>query len=195
MSATQEAITLLGRLRAGDAQAQAEFCEAFEPYIRREVRLRLKMDAKLSRVLDSIDVCQEVLKSFLLRTQAGEYDLQETPQLMALLKKMLRNKLSKQRRWHYAERRTLQRQQIIDPENWSAVSGHDPSVSRVFDSQETLKAIMQQLSQEEQELAQARANGDSWNNIAERLGSTPDALRMKLGRALEKVIKQVDFLG
>lgn len=194
MSVVEEAFDLLPLLREGNPSAQASFCRSFEPFIRREVRLRLRMDERLCRVLDSVDVCQEVLNSFLIRTNAGEYDLSEVPQLLALLKKMLKNKLSKKRRWHYAERRSLKRQSTIRDENWSVISGNEPSVFRMLSNQELLEQILLRLEEDERNIAQKRAEGESWQQIAEPFGVNPDAIRMKLARALERVIKSGDFL-
>ena len=48
---------LIARVRAGDAAAAAELVRLYEPAIRRAVRVRL-VDARLERLLDSMDVCQ-----------------------------------------------------------------------------------------------------------------------------------------
>jgi DNA-directed RNA polymerase specialized sigma24 family protein len=192
MAEIDEALALLPSLRDGDAAAQAEFCHRFEAYIRRAVRVRLRLDERLRRVLDSMDVCQEVLNSFLMRTAAGEYDLREGPQLLALLQKMLRNKLSKQRRWYYAERRTLGRQESVRTENWPMFADKEPSVLHVLAQRELLTEILARLDVEERRLAEMRAEGLSWLAIAQQMGGGPDALRMKLARALEKVVKVLD---
>ena len=55
---------LMVRVRAGDDAAALEIVRQYEPLIRREVRLRLE-DPRLRRALDSMDVCQSVLASFL----------------------------------------------------------------------------------------------------------------------------------
>jgi hypothetical protein len=55
----QEFRDLIGRIRAGDAEAAATLVRAFEPELWRYVRIRLT-DARLRRVLDSMDVCQSV---------------------------------------------------------------------------------------------------------------------------------------
>jgi RNA polymerase sigma-70 factor (ECF subfamily) len=47
-------------------------------------------------VFDSMDICQSVLASFFVRAAAGQYDLQEPGQLIALLFRMARHKLAHQ---------------------------------------------------------------------------------------------------
>ena len=83
----------VARIRAGDEQAAAELVRQFEPLIRREIRMQLD-DHRLSRLFDSMDICQSVLASFFLRTAAGEYDLERPEQLVGLLVTMARNKLA-----------------------------------------------------------------------------------------------------
>ena len=58
------------RIRAGDAQAAEELFRRYEAAIRLEVRMRLS-DRRLRSKFDSMDVCQEVLISFFVRTAAG----------------------------------------------------------------------------------------------------------------------------
>ena len=67
-------------------------------------RVRLT-DPRLRRVLDSMDVCQSVLASFFVRAAAGQYDLDDPSQLIALLVRMAQNKLAGQARFHHRERR------------------------------------------------------------------------------------------
>src|SRR5215510_13664761 len=90
-------VELFRRVRAGDANAAAELVRQYEPAIRRRVRVWLRLqDPRLQRVFDSMDVCQSVLASFFVRAAAGQYDLQEPGQLIALLFRMARHKLAHQ---------------------------------------------------------------------------------------------------
>src|SRR5260370_28306846 len=84
--------TFMKRVRAGDEQAATELVRLCEPKIRREVRLRLR-DSRLRRDFDSADICQSVLASFFVRAALGQYELEETKQLVKLLVTMTRNKL------------------------------------------------------------------------------------------------------
>jgi RNA polymerase sigma-70 factor (ECF subfamily) len=66
---------LIRRVRAGDPDAAAEVVRQYEPPIRRLVRLRLT-DPWLTRVLDSMDICQSVMANFFIRAAAGQFDLE-----------------------------------------------------------------------------------------------------------------------
>src|SRR5271166_2466222 len=94
-SENQDFQALLGRVRAGDAQAASELVRRYEPAIRRAARVRL-VDTRLNRLLDSMDICQSVLASFFVRTALGQYELETPEQLLKLLAVMARNKLHNQ---------------------------------------------------------------------------------------------------
>src|SRR5947209_19442786 len=98
----------LRRIRAGDALAAEQLVRRYESLIRREVRLRLH-DPGLTRLFDSMDVCQSVMASFFVRAAAGQYDLEQPAQLFALLLKIARNKVALAARRHRAQRRDLGR--------------------------------------------------------------------------------------
>src|SRR5215212_4799414 len=91
-------------IRAWEPDAAAELFRSYEPAIRRAVRVRLA-DARLGNLLDSMDICQSVLKSFFVRAAAGQYDLETPEQLLKLLASMARNKLTTQARGEHAQRR------------------------------------------------------------------------------------------
>ena len=81
---------LIGRVRAGDADAAAALVKEYESAVRIAVRIRLS-DPALRRQLDSVDICQSVLASFFFSAAAGKYDLHDPAQLVALLTRMAVN--------------------------------------------------------------------------------------------------------
>jgi DNA-directed RNA polymerase specialized sigma24 family protein len=88
---------LIRRVRAWDQDAAAELVRRYESTIRRAVRFRLA-DARLGNLLDSMDICQSVLRSFFLRAASGQYDLGSPEKVLGLLTAMARNKLASQAR-------------------------------------------------------------------------------------------------
>ena len=104
---------LIRRVQSGDEEAAAELVQQYEPQVRREVRMRLRMrDARLRRIFDSMDIVQSVLQSFFLRVAAGQYDLNARhDQLRGLLVAMARNKLAEQVRYQQRDRRDVRRVQ------------------------------------------------------------------------------------
>src|SRR5262249_7168701 len=98
---------LILRVRAGDHDAAAEVVRQYEPAIRRAVRFRIT-DAHLRAQLDSIDICQTVLKSFFVAAASVQYPLEPPAQLLALLATMARRKLIPEGRRHRSQRRGAQ---------------------------------------------------------------------------------------
>jgi RNA polymerase sigma-70 factor (ECF subfamily) len=183
----------IGRIRAGDDQAARELVERYEPVIRREVRMRLR-DPRLYSRFDWADVCQSVMASFFVRAASGQYDLKEPGQLLGLLVAMTRNKLAKQERRHRALRRDYRRLEDYDP---SRLEGQSPAPtpSRLVAGRELLDEFRRRLSAEERLLADLRAQGCEWAEIASQVGGTPQARRKQLARAIDRVEQQLEVGG
>jgi RNA polymerase sigma-70 factor (ECF subfamily) len=180
------------RIRAGDEQAAAELVRQYESAIRLEIRLRLR-DAHLRRLLDSMDICQSVLASFFVRAAAGQYELQQPSQLLKLLVAMARNKLALQARKHHSQRRDSRRTSTAENALSSVASGHSPD--RVAAGRELLREFRQRLTDEERQLADLRALGYDWAEIAAQVGGTPQARRKQLARATDRVARQLGLGG
>jgi RNA polymerase sigma-70 factor (ECF subfamily) len=180
---------LIRRVRAGEAAAAAELVRRYEPAIRLAVRVRLT-DHRLRRLLDSVDICQSVLATFFVRAAAGQFDLDQPQRLLNLLVTIARNKLTRHARQQRAARRD-QRRLRTDPIEQLDLPGREPSPERVFASRELLHEVRRRLSPEERQLADQRAGGLSWSEIASTCGASPDCLRMRLARALDRVAEEL----
>jgi RNA polymerase sigma-70 factor (ECF subfamily) len=180
----------LARIRAGDEQAAAELVRQFEPLIRREVRMNLE-DHRLSRVFDSMDVCQSVLASFFLRTAAGEYDLDRPEQLVGLLVTMARNKLASAVRREHRECRDNRRVADGAGERLDAMPAAAADPGEVLAGRELLDHFRSALSDEERRIVELRGDGLAWADVAARLGGTAQARRMQLARAVERVVQEL----
>jgi RNA polymerase sigma factor (sigma-70 family) len=180
---------LIKRVRAGDAQATEELVREYEPAIRLAVHVRLT-DPALRRVLDSMDICQSVLASFFVRVALGQYQLETPEQILRLLVTMARNKVVNQAQQQRAARRDLRR---LEPDNGALGQFADqaPSPSQVVAGRELLQQVHAKLSPEEKQLADRRARGCSWKEIAAEVGGEPNTLRMRLGRAFDRVSQEL----
>ncbi len=175
----------LRRVRGGDAAAAAELVRRYEAAIRLEVRLRLR-NARLRRVVDSMDICQSVLASFFVRAAAGAYDLERPAQLVKLLVAIARNKVAYQARRERAQRRDNRRVEALDAGDL-ALAGGEPPPSRLVAGAELLAAFRDRLSDEERRLGDLRAEGHAWAEVAAAMGGTAQARRMQWARAVERV--------
>jgi RNA polymerase sigma factor (sigma-70 family) len=177
--------TLIMRVRQGDQHAAAELVRDYEALVRRAVRIQLR-DPRLRSVLDTGEVCQSVMASFFARLALGQYELSEPRQLAALLMTMARNKVATRARRAEVIRRDRQGQEVL-PHVLNGLTDPAPDPSRVIAARDLLEQIRLRLEADERILSDRRAEGRSWAEIATELGGTPDALRKKLARALDRV--------
>jgi RNA polymerase sigma-70 factor (ECF subfamily) len=180
---------LIRRLRAGDAAAAAELVQTYEKEIRRTIRIRLN-DARLRRTLDSMDVCQSVLGNFFVRAAAGQFDLEQPEQLLRLLLTMARNKVIDKARMEQA-RSIDRRQEEQGSKILAEVADPHQTPSQIAEAKELLETARALLSIEERYLADQRALGRGWNDIAAELGKSPDAIRKQLDRALDRIAEKL----
>ncbi len=178
---------LIRQVRGGDEEAAAELVRQYEPEIRREVRMRLRLrDPRLRRVFDSMDIVQSVLQSFFLRAANGQYDLDLPNQLRGLLVAMAQNKLAEQVRRQKRARRDFRR---TDNSPLDVASGVEPgdSPSEEVVLKDLLVAFRTRLGEDERRLADLRTEGLTWEAVAAAMGGTPEARRKQLNRAVDRV--------
>jgi RNA polymerase sigma-70 factor (ECF subfamily) len=179
---------LMRRVRAGDEAAAAELVRRYEPTIRRVARVRLA-DTRLRRLFDSMDVCQSVLGSFFVRAALGQFDLQTPEQLLNLLVSMSRRKVADVAREAGAARRDYRREQAGAEQAPLFDRGATPS--QEVAGAELLVEFRRRLSPEERQLAEQRAAGLEWEQIAAQRGASPEALRKQLTRAIDRVAQEL----
>lgn len=179
------------RIRAGDPLAAEELVRRYEVEIRVAVRARLT-DPLVRRRLDSLDVCQSVFASFFFRAAAGQYDLRDPRDLVGLLVSMAQNKLSNQIRFHRQEQRDCRRA-APDSALDGLTSGDEPA--RVAAGRDLLAAVRAGLNLEERELADRRAIGRTWDEIAAELGGTAEGRRKQFARALDRLAPSLGLDG
>jgi DNA-directed RNA polymerase specialized sigma24 family protein len=176
---------LIQRVRAGDSQATAELVRRFEPAMRRAVQTRLIRN-KWRRLLHPLDICQIVWADFFPRLSAGGYHLEEPGQLSRLLQIMARNHLLKEIDRLRTYRRGGHMTQQFDSEEIQAIDPR-PGPSQTVLLHDQLRKVRGLLSAEEWYLAEQRAAGCTWSEIAAAFGRQTDALRVQFARAIQRI--------
>jgi RNA polymerase sigma-70 factor (ECF subfamily) len=134
------------------------------------------------------------MANFFVRTALGQFDLDTPEQLVALLAKMARNRLHYHVRKQHAQRRDVRRTEAASPDELAfADSGASPS--QIVAHRELFSAFLCRLSYEERYLADQRAAGRAWSELASELGANPDGMRMKLARAIDRVSHELGLEG
>ena len=186
---SKEFARLMADLRSGSERAAADLLKHYEPEIRRDIRLRLT-NPKLRRVVDSMDISQSVFGNFFVRAVHGEFELDRPEQLLRLLRKMATNKVIDRHRKETSRR--LQ-DMIDDPVEDRNIAAQTATASSIVAGHELVNQFESKLTNDEQQIATLRRNGISWNEIAEKLGQSSDALRKRLTRACDRVLTEMGF--
>ncbi len=176
---------LIARVRRGDQDAAAELVRNYEPHVRRAIRIQLR-DPRLRSAFDTSDICQSVMASFFTRLSLGQYDLDQPSQLAALLARMARTKVATRARRADVTRRDV-RGQGAHALAVRAVTANGPGPSDLVAGRDLLEQFLVRLTADERALSERRADGRSWSAIATELGGTPESLRKRLTRALDRV--------
>jgi RNA polymerase sigma-70 factor (ECF subfamily) len=188
MSGDDAFADLMARVRHGDPRAPEELFRQFESQVRLEVQLHLR-DPRLRRLVGDVDVCQSVWLSFFFRARLGEYDVANPTELIRLLTRIARNKVSAQARRHSAGRRDYRRSEGLG--GAEEIAAADESPSTVVAVEELVHMVRARLSDEERAIADLRVAGRKWTEIAQELGGTADARRVQLERAGKRVEREL----
>jgi RNA polymerase sigma factor (sigma-70 family) len=171
------------RLRAHDDAAAKQFVSVYEPVILRVVGHRLTR-LGLSRELDPEDILQQVFLKFFAKVRDG-IELASSKDLLNLLVTMTNAQIIDERRKAHAIRRSSGEHAIQHSHLEDIVSpGQLPNDQLI--EQEQLELIHNLMSEEEWNLAMARASGLSWDELAMRFGKSAEALRKQLSRILDR---------
>lgn len=190
VAAVEDFRTLLARVRGGDDEAARRLVREFEPEIRRQIRMLLT-NPRLQRVLDSVDVCQSVMANFFVRAASGQFEIESPEQLRKLLVAMARNRLRDHWRSERAQRRDNRRLDIGGDIESADAACPTPTPSVLVSERELLEQLQARLSPEERELAEQRALGREWAEIAATVGGSPEAARKRLARAVNRVAREL----
>jgi DNA-directed RNA polymerase specialized sigma24 family protein len=182
---------MMARVRRSDPRAAHELLDRYGDQIRRVVRVRLT-DPSLRRQMDSVDICQSVMADFFVRVALGQYELNTPEQLVKLLATMARNRLFKHIDGQRAARRDVRRLEKVGVDELPVAAG-EPTPSRHAAGRELLAEVRLRLTEQECYLADQRGLGRSWPELAEELGATADALRIRLRRALDRVCQELNL--
>jgi RNA polymerase sigma-70 factor (ECF subfamily) len=182
-------VQLIQRVRGGEMAAAEELVRHYEPTVRRAVRVRM-VNPSLRRAMDSVDICQSVMGSFFVRAALGQYDLDSPEQLAGLLIRLARNKVADAARREQAAQRDYRRTQA-DGSAVERVQSPGESPSQLVAGAELLQKFRDKLNPDERYLAEQRAQGREWNELAAELGQTAEGLRKRLQRAVDRVAREL----
>ncbi len=168
----------------GEAESPEEMLPRMAPFLRQIIRLYL-IDQRLRRSLDTMDILQSLLKDFLVQTQHHRPEAETSGGLCAYLAKAVQNKIRtklRNKKSPYAE--SL-------PEHWDAPSAEPPPL-RHLEAEDLRQVVRARLCPHEQLLFDLRVRGYSWDQIANQIGGRPATLRVRLDRAVARILTELD---
>ncbi len=182
---------LLEAATAGDAAALDELVSRYLPRLHAYVRLH--MNAPLRAREASIDVVQSVCREVLEEREKFVY--QGEGPLIGWLLTTAMNKLRERARFAGRQKRDVRREKpadLVDPALYASLM--TPSRDAIGREEvERLESALDRLSDEHREvIILARIIGLPHADIAEQMDRTASATRKLLGRALTKLIKELD---
>jgi RNA polymerase sigma-70 factor (ECF subfamily) len=181
-----ELAQFLHTLQNGDEQAVEGVLRELDPFLRRVIRLGL-VDGRLRRVLDTTDVLDSLLKDFLARKDAAGGAGESRGGLRAYLAAAVHHKIKTRARRERRHAGSL-------PSSWD-IASPEPAAAHQIDAADFGLAIRARLSASAQPLFDLRMQGCSWQQIAARVGGGPDALRMRLTRAVAEALHELECKG
>jgi RNA polymerase sigma factor (sigma-70 family) len=176
----------LTALRAGESAAIDAFVQQYESYIRRTIRFRIS-SAALQPIVDSVDICQSVFGSFLLRLGAGQYEIESEEDLRKLLYTIAGRKFVSLRRHERSSKRDRSQTRSLN-EISSLVDNQTDDPVNAASLRELQIKCYELLTDHEQTLLTLRQEGKSWDEIAAELHTDPIILRKRLSRAIDRII-------
>jgi RNA polymerase sigma factor (sigma-70 family) len=185
--ATGEFTALLARARGGDQGALSDLLRQYETKVR--LVARVLMGPALRPYLDSLDLVQSVHGSLLLGLREEKLDISTPDHLIALALTLVRRKVA--RKWRH-----LQRQQRLNRGTTEAGSIADvltslscpqdgPAQAAQFKDQ--VEHLSANLNESERRLIELRLQGNSLAEVANDLGLTAVALRVRLTRLRQRL--------
>lgn len=174
-----ELVDFFAILRGDDPQSIDDLLRRIDPFLRRIIRMRL-LDGRVRHAVDTTDILQSLLKDFLRRK---DVEVSQTIGLEEWLAAGVRNKivsrLRKERR-HAGNR-------FADLDPTSCVR----SPEQEAEDSDFIQVLRGKLSAAEGMLFDLRSQGMAWGEIAAATGNTSDGVRMRLRRAITRVLGEL----
>jgi RNA polymerase sigma-70 factor, ECF subfamily len=186
---------LLARLRTGDEDAARQI---FQQYATRLIGLaRVHLDSAVRRKVDAEDVVQSVFKSFFVRIEKGEFDLENKDNLWSLLVDITLHKCGHKVRDLRRQRRDIRRE--ADPRrtaddsalSWQALApGPTPAEAAIM--AETVEQVFSELKERERQIVELHLQGHEISDIQVQVKRSAYTVRDVLKRVRKRLERQFE---
>ena len=112
---------------------------------------------------------------------------------MNWLLEVARNRLREQHRRDRAQKRGGGRLREVDPAALDQLAGDESDIDGKAADRELLTRLMERMTPEQREVAERKAAGDDWADIARDYGTTAEAMRKRYRRGLGAILDGSDW--
>jgi RNA polymerase sigma-70 factor (ECF subfamily) len=198
-AATEIGTTILGAVRSGDRKLQGEALQKLEPWLR--LLARLHMETRFQGKFDPSDIVQETL---LEAYRSLPRFRGSTPgELIAWLRKIHAHVLANEVKRHLARKRAIGKEVPLEGDLRETsrmvcriagtTSGSPSKLAENAERDLSLALALERLPEDYREVIMLRnMRSLSHEEVAERMGRSPGAVRMLWVRALEELRKILD---
>lgn len=190
----------ISRIQNGSSAARDELCQRYLDRVYSAVRLRL--GARLREKVQSCDIVQDVMLDVVKGAEV--FECRSEGKFLNYVNRAVENRIRDEADHWQAQKRDMKKEVAIEgarsPQNSTPLdmpAAHDtPTPSLVAIRQEelaTLERAMDLLGQQSEEyrdlIIAVQIEGQTYVEIAEELGKSPDAIRMQTKRAQVELAK------
>jgi DNA-directed RNA polymerase specialized sigma24 family protein len=182
---------LIERWHAGDAQALAQLLEENLDWIQGKVKARL--GAELRAKAETVDFVQDAFAEFL--RYGPRIKVAGRGQFRALMAQIIENVLRGNHDYFAAQRRNAAREAPLPTDTVLDISGtitRPDAAAEKNEMEAWVRLALELIEPEDRQLVLLR----QWDGLEFEvcIGTTPDAARMRFGRALQKLAAKIDEL-
>ncbi len=173
---------LADRLRDGDATALEEMWEKFGDELRRRARTRLRQYG-ITRQAESMDICNAVMVDLM---NQGEINIRQPKDVMRYFRRAIDNQVRDVIKSLTRSRRDFRREEARPVESHDVIT-NETSPSYFLLREEIFHRVAEYLGEDGPKIIEMVLGNFGWKEIGEKLGASPDSVRMKWNRAIAKV--------
>jgi RNA polymerase sigma-70 factor, ECF subfamily len=186
---------LINGLRQGDRQVVQEFCERYGASLERLAQKHLP--AGLRRRVGPEDVVQSACRTFLRRTQGGEFQLSDSEDLWRLLCAITLTKVREQARFHMRQKRGLDQEVALAHTQDSLASAFQPiapgpTPAEAAEFADHFQKIISALDEEERQVVDLKLQECTTEEMAERMGCSERTVRRILKRVQSRLARLLE---
>lgn len=164
--------------------------ELFHRYLRRLSQLaRSRLAPRVARRIDPEDIVMSAYRSFFVGARAGQFDIERSGDLWALLTTITLRKLYRTTAHHSAAKRNVASEADLpddfDLDRW--VTSREPAPDEAIALADEVEAVLAQLQPVERRILELRLQGEQLENIASDTGTSERTVRRTLASIQEGI--------